>query len=255
LSGWLRNPSHKIKKSGAALVVAGLSLALTSFAADALGWSQHPDVFGYRQIGGVLAGLTLLALGIASLVTPPGYLRTQAPRWWRRVYAPRPAATPWPRWLAVAVLLCTIWLGTALRLHALDSQSLWLDELFTWRDASHSDVREVVAATVRDVWPPGFNILMHWSVRAFGDSEFALRFPAALAGILCIPAIYALGRRLYTTREGLVAAGLMAVLRVAIEYAQEARAYSLLILLAIVATHCEGSGGTCPRTWLKPWAM
>jgi mannosyltransferase len=64
-----------------------------------------------------------------------------------------------------------------------------------------------------------------------------LRLPSALAGWLCIPAIYLLGKRLYSGREGLMAALFVAVLWAPIYYSQEARPYSMLILLSILNSY------------------
>jgi uncharacterized membrane protein len=64
-----------------------------------------------------------------------------------------------------------------------------------------------------------------------------LRLPSAIAGWLCIPAIYLLGKKLYSEREGIVAALLVAVLWPAVYYSQEARPYALLILLSILTSY------------------
>jgi hypothetical protein len=54
--------------------------------------------------------------------------------------------------------------------------------------------------------------------------------------VLSIGAIFVLGRLLYGTAEGLLAAGLLTVLWCPIYYSQEARPYSLLLLLVLVAS-------------------
>jgi hypothetical protein len=56
----------------------------------------------------------------------------------------------------------------------------------------------------------------------------------ATAGSLSVLAIYLLGYLLYSYREGLVAAGLLAVSWGPIYYSQQARTYSFLILAAII---------------------
>ena len=43
------------------------------------------------------------------------------------------------------------------------------------------------------------------------DSEWMLRAPSALAGVATLVFVFLMGRRLWSDREGLLAAGLMAV--------------------------------------------
>jgi len=57
-----------------------------------------------------------------------------------------------------------------------------------------------------------------------------------VAGVLAIPAIYLLGRRLFGPRAGRVAAILLSVHAFHMRYSQEARAYSLSMLLAVVSS-------------------
>jgi hypothetical protein len=66
---------------------------------------------------------------------------------------------------------------------------------------------------------------------AAGHSEFALRFPAALAGALAVPVIYVLVRRLAGVRPALLAALLTATAPYLVWYGQEAKMYALLTVL------------------------
>ena len=70
-----------------------------------------------------------------------------------------------------------------------------------------------------------------WLLRPWGDGEFILRLPSAVAGTLTVLAVYLLGRRLFGTRMGLVSALLTALLPYAVWYSQEARNYALFMLL------------------------
>ncbi|TCJ16765.1 phospholipid carrier-dependent glycosyltransferase [Rubrobacter taiwanensis] len=140
--------------------------------------------------------------------------------------------------LRVLVLLCLIViLGSALRFYGLDRESLWTDELATWHTGSRESVSEVLSVVYdggEGSHPPGYYVFMHFWQQLFGDSEWVLRFPAALAGVLTIPAVFLLGRRLYSDREGLIAAALTAVMWAPVYYSQEARMYSPLILFAVL---------------------
>ena len=55
--------------------------------------------------------------------------------------------------------------------------------------------------------PPFFFWLQALSMEAFGVGEFAARLPNALAGMVTLPLLYSMGRRLYDERFGLLWAG------------------------------------------------
>ncbi|HEX6711683.1 MAG TPA: glycosyltransferase family 39 protein, partial [Rubrobacter sp.] len=134
-------------------------------------------------------------------------------------------------------LLAIMLLGGALRFYGLSVQSLWADELASWDFSEKDTLSQVIQGVRGDIHPPLFFLILHFTQWIFGDSERALRLPSAFAGWLCIPAIYALGKRLYSEREGLIAALLLAVLWAPIYYSQEARSYSILILFSVLTSY------------------
>ncbi|MBE2235459.1 MAG: glycosyltransferase family 39 protein [Anaerolinea sp.] len=148
------------------------------------------------------------------------------------------------RWaLALLSLLAFGW-----RVAGLASQSLWRDEV----DAIHFASRplpELLATFSRpgENGPLFFALLSPW-LALLGSSEFALRFQAALAGVLAVPLTYALARRLLATAgmgELRYAAGLalgnvplLAALLVAVNpylvwYSQEGKMYAWLVTLTL----------------------
>ncbi len=80
-----------------------------------------------------------------------------------------------------------------------------------------------------------YYLLLHFWM-SLGQGELWVRSLSAIFSTATIPAIYSLGRRLFRPAVGLVAALLLAVNAFDVRYAQEARSYSLLVLLATVAT-------------------
>ncbi|WP_162924444.1 glycosyltransferase family 39 protein [Rubrobacter indicoceani] len=123
-------------------------------------------------------------------------------------------------------------LAGGLRFYGLGIQSLWVDELASVWFAGPGSVAEVVERTVGDVHPPGYHLVLHLSMTVFGDAEWAVRLPSAVAGWLAVYVVFLLGRELYSTREGLAGALLTAVFFSPVYYAQEARSYSLLLLFS-----------------------
>ncbi|WP_273843171.1 glycosyltransferase family 39 protein [Rubrobacter calidifluminis] len=134
------------------------------------------------------------------------------------------------------VLTAIVVLAAGLRLYHLGTQSLWGDELSSWRLSGHS-VLEAVRGAFTDTQPPGYYVLLYLDKQIFGESGWALRLPSAVAGILSVPAVFLLGRRLYSDREGLAAALLAAVSWALVYYSQEVRAYSVLLFLSILTVY------------------
>jgi mannosyltransferase len=142
---------------------------------------------------------------------------------------------PLPRegW-ALLALLAIMLLGAVLRFYGLGFQSLWGGELASWDFGG----RDTISRVVQDgSQPPLYFLILHPARWVFGDAEWALRLPSAIAGWLCIPAIYLLGKKLYSEREGIMAALFVAVLWPTVYYSQEARPYAMLILLSILASY------------------
>ena len=135
------------------------------------------------------------------------------------------------------MLGCVVIAGTALRLHNISTKPLWLDEFESYEISSGS-IEDIIMRK-HDVCfsPPGYFLILHGFMRYLGDSESALRLPSVICGTLSMIAIYFLGKRLYSHREGLIAAAFMAISLTPIWYSQEARQYSLLILGTIVSAY------------------
>jgi len=123
-------------------------------------------------------------------------------------------------------------LAAVLRLFRLDVRSFWLDEVLTARVVRIQSFTGLLS-TVRshpDQMPMYY--LLAWALRGAGGSEWSLRLPAAIAGTLSVVAVYALARAIYRPRIAWIATLLMAILPFSVWYGQEARAYSLLMLLS-----------------------
>lgn len=127
-------------------------------------------------------------------------------------------------------------LAALLRLPTLAVEDFWYDEAFTaW--LAGLPLGRLVAATLGDVHPPLWYAIETFFYRALGSSEFSLRLPAAIAGIALVPAIWRLAGRVGLDRQAQGAACLVtAIAPFAVYYSQEARPYSLLMLLCTLAT-------------------
>jgi mannosyltransferase len=125
--------------------------------------------------------------------------------------------------------------GALLRFATLGAQHFWLDEAVT-AGLLKLDLDEMVGTTwTTESTPPLYYLLARaWAV-VFGTGEVGLRLLSALLGTLTIPVVYAIGTTLASRRVGLVAAALAAVSPPLVWYSQEARSYSLLVLLSALS--------------------
>jgi hypothetical protein len=81
--------------------------------------------------------------------------------------------------------------------------------------------------------PPLFLWLEKAATLIGGMNELALRFPAIAAGILCIPLLYVVARRVASDRVGLIAAAVAAFSPLLIRYSVESKPYGLDLAVAL----------------------
>lgn len=156
---------------------------------------------------------------------------------------------------ALPLVLALIGIGAAVRGYHLDGKGLWTDELYSanlvlhrdatgfdqisrfrranWLEIEDSDTFWTVKAAGR--LPPLFELLAKLSTRWLGPTEFALRMPSLIASVLLLGF---LGWLALTAREPpesdlyLLLLALFTFSAAAIEFAQEARSYSLGLLFS-----------------------
>jgi mannosyltransferase len=146
-------------------------------------------------------------------------------------------------------------LGAVLRFAALDAQSFWLDELVTV-SLLHRDFGDLLDAIPESEATPYLYYVLAWPwARVFGFGEIGLRSLSALVGTAVVPVAYGAGATLVSRRVGIVAAALVCVHPFLVWYAQEARAYSLLALLAACTLLFFGRALEGRRFGLAGWAV
>lgn len=129
-----------------------------------------------------------------------------------------------------------------LRVWSLGTQSIWYDEGLSWYYASQS-LDNLLSLVAGNKHPPFYFLCLHlWqrlTTMAAGrpGSEFLLRFPSLLTGVLLVPLVYAVGCALLSRRAAVLVALLTAASPFQVWYAQEARGYALLVLLAWAASY------------------
>lgn len=127
-------------------------------------------------------------------------------------------------------------LAAALRFATLGAQSYHHDEIVTASRVLRSGLGHAMDAVgFSESAPPLYYALAWLWTQVTGTGEVGLRSLSALAGTATVPVAYLLGAELRGRRAGLLAAALVAVNPMLLWYAQEARAYALVVLLGAVS--------------------
>lgn len=133
-------------------------------------------------------------------------------------------------WAALAGITL---LALALRGFAIDAQSYWYDEAITQNLITQSYARLANGEARDNGNPPLYWLVAKAWVRAFGDDDVTLRWLSAVFGVLTVPLLGLVGRRLSGPAVGLGAALLFAVSPLEVELGNEARTYALLHFLVV----------------------
>ena len=145
---------------------------------------------------------------------------------WRDV---RPKKEYWPYAIAVLLLMAAAVLVRWLFL----SYPMRYDESYTVVTFASRPWRNLIS----DYSLPNNHIfhtvLVKLSMSLFGSAPWAVRMPAFISGILCVPAGYVLARQLYGRQPAVLSAGLIAMLPMLIETSTNARGYSQYTLFSL----------------------
>ncbi|MFQ5873746.1 MAG: glycosyltransferase family 39 protein [Dehalococcoidia bacterium] len=151
--------------------------------------------------------------------------------------------------LGLTVASVEVLLATGLTLLFLEDKSLWLDEVTSIVIARNwASMWQDMVQHEANMWL--YYVLLHFWLK-LGESEFLVRSLSASFAVVTVPVAYALGTRLFGPRVGIVTALLLPVNAFFIHYAQEARSYSLLVLMTTLSSYFFARGIERP-SW-KYW--
>lgn len=134
---------------------------------------------------------------------------------------------------SLLLLAAAIAIAAAIRLAL--PRGLWLDEAISVHQAHLGLGAMLQELAQTDRHPPLYPLVLWATVHLGGTSDLALRLPSIVAGVLVVPALFALGRELYDRRTAVLAALLGAISPLLVWYAQEARMYGFVTLFAVLA--------------------
>ncbi len=148
-----------------------------------------------------------------------------------------PANSAQPLWTPVSIAALTLLsaAAAALRFSFLVHKPFWFDECFSVEVA-----RLGWTDFLRLMWRREANMSLYYLLLRgwlhLGSSPFFIRSLSVVISLATLPAIFWLASKLFDRRTGLLAVALMSFNAFHIRYAQEARSYSLFVLLAILSS-------------------
>lgn len=134
---------------------------------------------------------------------------------------------------AVALTMAIGLAALLLRLYGLGDKPFWLDEVTSLRRATAS-VPALVSDSLNNTHYPTYFLLL-WLVAKFGTSQWLLRLPSAVFGALGAALTCVLGGRVGNLRAGAIAGLLLAISPFEVQFGQEARSYTLVSCLILIA--------------------
>lgn len=135
------------------------------------------------------------------------------------------------------ILTAIVLLAAALRFYRLGEWSMWIDEIYTINRAQihFSDPVHVIQNLPTTLWLPISVILTNVSLSLLGVTEWSARLVSALIGIVSIPILYFITRKIFGTVVALILALLLTISPWHIFWSQNARFYTSLMLLYALA--------------------
>ncbi|PID82017.1 hypothetical protein CSA17_01035 [bacterium DOLJORAL78_65_58] len=133
---------------------------------------------------------------------------------------------------AVFLLAMTL-LAAGLRFYHLAGASLWVDEILTWQMIDPARGLSLPTQFFDAIQGPLY-LLVIWPLTRLQENEWLLRAPAAVAGVLTVPAFGLLLGQILDRRSARLGTLLLAISPFHLWYSQEARGYSFLLLFVVL---------------------
>ncbi len=133
------------------------------------------------------------------------------------------------------LLLAIISIAFALRLYRLGVPSFWWDEIGQVIAVKDSLIKTLNNAQRHHGAAP-LDYLITFVVVRVNQTDFALRLPAVVWGVLSVYWLFRIGKLIYSYEIAVIAAFLLAINPFHIRYSQELRFYSLFILLMLISS-------------------
>lgn len=142
------------------------------------------------------------------------------------------------------------------RLGALTARSLWLDEGYSlfriyssWELNLRNQIMLPRVGITPDPHPPIYFLLVKAITELAGREEIFLKLLSGFAGVISVPLLFVMGRRLFNRRVGMLLALFGALSPLIAWYSDELRGYSLLVSEAALCIYLAHAALTKRGAW------
>jgi len=131
------------------------------------------------------------------------------------------------------MLLIVLGIAVYFRLKGLATRDLWIDEIYSVAQSQKSFL-----TIIKEVPTPVHYFFIH-IFQYFGSGSFILGLPSVIFGLLTIFLTYIIAKRIFNTETGLLAAFLLAVSPMHIEFSQQILFFSYYVFFAVASFYFQ----------------
>jgi cellulose synthase/poly-beta-1,6-N-acetylglucosamine synthase-like glycosyltransferase/uncharacterized membrane protein len=125
-----------------------------------------------------------------------------------------------------------------IRVYDLTRESLWLDEITAITAQASLPLDRIIATSAQEfVRPPLYSVLLHYWIEFFGSSPFTARLLSVLFGTGAVLLMYKVGYELYSSYVGVLAALLLSLSTIHIQYSRMIEGYSVFVFFALLSMY------------------
>lgn len=221
-----------------AIVAVVLPVTATATWFHATYTATRPEV----EAGVWILKVSLVALALAGLAVP----RFALPAY-------RPSEDPARDSRTAFILAGIVVLAAGLRLYRIDTE-LWLDEIMVQLRYASLEIRQLLSTFDSQNHQPLYSILANVAHNINGGGDWSIRIPAVIFGVASIWALWSFGRRVTSASEATLGALVLAVSYHHVWFSQNARGYTMMMCLAVIATGIllrigQGQGKVARLSW------
>jgi 4-amino-4-deoxy-L-arabinose transferase-like glycosyltransferase len=134
------------------------------------------------------------------------------------------------------LLILILIISFFIRAYGIQSENVWSDEAFTIFHAHQSVLHNIEWSLSASYFPLYHAILSSWE-KIFGLGEFSVRFLSLIFGVLSIYLVFKIGTFMFNKKVGIYSAIILALSSYNVFYSQEARVYTLFVLLSLCSIY------------------
>ncbi|WP_436909773.1 glycosyltransferase family 39 protein [Halosimplex marinum] len=139
---------------------------------------------------------------------------------------------------SVGLVGAVLVVALVVRVRALTSESLWMDEVYSITYATERSTLEILTELpLEDPHPPLYYLLLRGWTAVFGASKVATRSMSLVFGVAAVALLFALGRRLYDRETATIGAAMLALSGMHLYFSQDTRMYSLYTALSVASLY------------------